>query len=133
MRKERVVLLESMNVIVAERMSFFDNFIHSHQLGVECRKHIFPVYTPNPKYSSLQLAKISGSLVFLFSLLCLSVFVLVGEIVFDKFSVKEAKVAEKSYEIQLCIDDKIEVGRRISYTEYLEFLEIIEKRDFVGF
>jgi hypothetical protein len=53
MRKERVDILESMNVIVAERMSFVDNFIQSNQLNNECRAHIFPVYTPNPKYSSL--------------------------------------------------------------------------------
>jgi hypothetical protein len=76
MRKERVDILEPMNVIVAERISFVDDYMQSLQMSEECRKHIFPVYTSDPKYSPLQLVKINGVFVFLFIFLCVSVGVL---------------------------------------------------------
>jgi hypothetical protein len=67
MRKQRHDLLESMNAIVAERMSFVDRHIQSAQLDDECSKHIFPVYTPEMKYRTLVLADFSGAFTFLFT------------------------------------------------------------------
>jgi hypothetical protein len=82
MRKERVNILESINAIVAERMSYVDNFIQSSQLNEECRKHIFPVYTPDPKYDALKLVELSGTFLFLFIFLCLSLFVFLLELAY---------------------------------------------------
>jgi hypothetical protein len=82
MRKERRNMLESMNVIVAERMSFVDNYVQSLTLNEKCREHLFPVYTSNPSYSSLKLAKLSGTFVFLFLFLCLAFLIFVGELLF---------------------------------------------------
>jgi hypothetical protein len=56
MRKERVDILEFMNVIVAVRMSFVHDFIQSNQLNEKCQKHIFPVFTfcfVTPSYYNL--------------------------------------------------------------------------------
>ena len=38
-------MLESMNLIVAERMSFVDEYIQTFNLSDECKKRIYPVYT----------------------------------------------------------------------------------------
>jgi hypothetical protein len=56
MRKERVGILEFMNVIAAERMPFVYDFIQSNQLNEKCQKHIFPVFTfyfVTPSYYNL--------------------------------------------------------------------------------
>jgi hypothetical protein len=82
MRKERVDILESMNVIVAERMPYVDNFIQLSQLNEECRKHIFPVYTPDPKYDALKLVELSGTFAFLFFFLCLSFVIFLFELAY---------------------------------------------------
>jgi hypothetical protein len=82
MRKGRVDTLERMNVIVAERMSYVDDFIQSSQLNEECRKHIFPVYTPDPKYDALKLVELSGTFLFLFIFLCLSLFIFLFELAY---------------------------------------------------
>jgi hypothetical protein len=127
MRKERVDMLESMNVIVAERMSYVDDFIQSNQLNDECRAHIFPVYTPDPKYSPLQLVKINSAFVFLFTFLCVSMCVLIMERMsirwtccqnmksveqrerieirvrnYDKLSPKTQKIIEAMY-VKMCV------------------------------
>jgi hypothetical protein len=125
MRKERVDLLESMNVIVAERMSYADDVLQSFQLHDECRKHIFPVYTPDPKYSPLQLMKISGALVFLFSFLGLSVGVLFLEIFMFRVKHVKSKVV-RTHHLQIHFDDTIkESVRKEIYAKYEEILELI--------
>jgi hypothetical protein len=53
MQKECVNILEFMNVIVAERMSFVHDFIQLNQLNEKCQKHIFPVFTFLLCYSQL--------------------------------------------------------------------------------
>jgi hypothetical protein len=82
MRKGRRDMLDAMNVIVSERMSFVDDYVHSISLNEKCRQHIFPVYTQNPTYVSLKLAKISGAFAFLFFFLCLSLFVFLLELAY---------------------------------------------------
>jgi hypothetical protein len=99
MGKERVDILESMNVIVAERMKYVDEYIQSFQLNNECRKHLFPVYTPDPKYDAIQLVELSGTFLFLFIFLCLSTFVLLFENIFAKFKVDVANETGDSIEM----------------------------------
>jgi hypothetical protein len=84
MRKGRVNILDHMNQIVAARMSYVDKHIQLFQLKEECRKHIFPVYAPNPKYESLKLVNVTGAMAFLFVFLSVSVFVLFVEIILVK-------------------------------------------------
>jgi hypothetical protein len=82
LRKERRNMLESMNAIVAERMSFVDDYIQSLSLNEKCREHLFPVYTSNPTYSSLKLVKVSGAFVFLFLFLCFAFIIFIIECLF---------------------------------------------------
>jgi hypothetical protein len=58
-------MLDSLNFVVAERMSFIDVYIQSIELDKECRKHIFPVYKPHAKYKPLILVEFSGAFAFL--------------------------------------------------------------------
>jgi hypothetical protein len=128
MRKERADMLETMNVIVAERMSYVDDYIQSFQLKDECHKHIFPVYTPNPSYLPLPLVKISAPLVFLFSLLCLAFVILFVEIVFFKLnkvnSVKQTtqQCDKDVFEIHFYCNNCVEVIRYVDIDKYRQFL-----------
>jgi hypothetical protein len=88
MRKERRDILDAMNVIVSERMSFVDDYVQSLTLSDQCREHIFPVHTSNPRYLSLNLAKISGALAFLFFILCLAFCVFLCELTFVRWKPK---------------------------------------------
>jgi hypothetical protein len=88
MRKERRDMLESWNAIVAERMSYVDTYMQTFQLSKECRKHIFPIYTSNPTYGSLQLMAFLGAFALLCILLCFSIVVFVGERVFHVHQIK---------------------------------------------
>jgi hypothetical protein len=129
-RKERADILESMNAIVAERMSYVDNFIHSSQLNEECHKHIFPVYTPDPKYSPLQLMKINGAFVFLFTFLCLAI----GVLLIERISVRwtcfnNAETVEQNETYEICVHDynKLPVDmQQIITGKYLEIRAAIE-------
>jgi hypothetical protein len=127
MRKERVDILESMNVIIAERMSFVDNFIQANQLNEECRKHIFPVYTPDPKYSPLQLMKINGAFVFLFSFLCLSVCVLIIERISIRWTSLKNTDESETYEIRIHNYNKLSTEtQQIIAEKYLKIRAAIE-------
>src|SRR3569832_1706333 len=122
MRKDRVDVLESMNVNVAERMPFVDRYIQSFQLDEQCRKLLFPVYTPNPKYDPLELRKLGGVFVFLLSMLCLSLIVLFFEIIASKWYRQEKKMKSEqtTFEIQLYVDQRITHFQRISFTKYMQ-------------
>jgi hypothetical protein len=98
MRKQRDDLLESMNVIVAERMSFVDRHIQSTQLDDECSKHIFPVYTPDPKFHTLVLADFSGAFTFLFTLLTMSGCMLLCEVWVWRYHVRALRPPRKIIE-----------------------------------
>jgi hypothetical protein len=125
MRKERVDLLESMNAIVAERMSFVDEYIQSLQMKEECRKHIFPVYTSDPKYSSLQLVKISGAFVFLFSLLFVSLCVLIIECISIRWiSTKNVESVKQREKYGIWIDDYNKLSTETQQIIAEKFLEI---------
>jgi hypothetical protein len=132
MRKGNKQMLEDMNVVVAERMSYVDEYIQTFQLDKECSEHIFPVYEANPKYKSLQLLKITGVLAFLFLFLCISVFILFAEIIWCKC--KGAKVETRHefqtfdiHMLQMRIDHTFSSGKRQEiFTKYLQLLEVIE-------
>ena len=131
MRKQRVDMLEAMNVIVAERMSYVDEFIESVQLKDECRKHIFPVYTPSPKYEPLQLMKVSGTFLFLFVFLCLSLCVFLAEIISIRWT-KNDTISDISdeieyYHLHIHYDNRLSTEAQQIITEkYLKLLSAIE-------
>jgi hypothetical protein len=133
MRKERVDVLEEMNLVVAERMSFVDDYIQSFQLKDECRQHIFPVNTPNPSYSSLQLVKIGGAFVFLFFFLSLSIVVLSVEVVLGKCVGNDEVEMEdimETFEIHLRVDNTFGNRKRKKiFARYLYLLEAIQDDD----
>jgi hypothetical protein len=129
MRKERVDVLESMNVIVAERLSYVNDYMDSYELKKECRKHIFPVYTPDPTYSALILADFSGPVAFLVLFLTFSLLVLLLEIVFSKCKKKSLSTESdfRPYLIHLLIDNTFAPNTRdtISF-HYSKILEAIQ-------
>jgi hypothetical protein len=124
-----VDMLETMNFVVAERMSFVDDYIRSYELDKECRKHIFPVYKSDPIYVPLILAEFSGAFAFLFILFSLCFGVLLLENIAIRFETKmmEEKETVKSFEIQyLLIDETTEDAQRAKiFAKYLELLELI--------
>jgi hypothetical protein len=129
-RKERADILESMNIIVAERMRYVDNNIQSFQLNKVCHDHIFHVYTSNPKYESLQLLKITGAMAFLFTFLCMSVFVLFAEILYHKWCDTKLETTEiecQTFYIQLHmhVDNTFSNRKRQEmYALYTRMLEL---------
>jgi hypothetical protein len=118
MRQNRVELLESMNVIVAERMSYVDDFIQSNQLDEECRKHIFPVYTSDPKFDALKLVELSGAFLFLFVFLCLAI----GVLFIEAMSTNRKKAItlesiDTMVELHLHYDETVSADRRDAIAE----------------
>jgi hypothetical protein len=128
MSKKRADLSESMNVIVAERMSYVDDYIQTLQLSEECRRHIFPVYTSNPKYLPLKLVKISGALTLLLLLLCLSVLVLLLEMCcYHRRPEVNIDTDIPPFDINLHIDDMLTLKtRRIIVAKYMEIMQAID-------
>ena len=117
-------MLESMNAIVAERVRFVDEYIRSNQLSKECRKHIFPIYTPDPKYEPLQLVKLSGTFLFLFILLCVSLCVLLIEILSTRWThdvQMEFRDLHIRYDSRLSLDTRMIITKR-----YAKILAAIE-------
>jgi hypothetical protein len=104
MRKERRSMLKSMNVIVAERMSFVDDYIQSILLKEKCREYLLPVYTPNPIYSPLKLAKFSGQFAFLFLFLCLTFFIFTLELLVVKWKKPLRKTIIIQYDKRIPFD-----------------------------
>jgi hypothetical protein len=134
LRKDRVDMLESMNVIVAERMPFVDEYIRSFEVNEECRKHIFPVKSSSPTYLSLKLIKISGSLTFLFTFLCLSVVVFAFEIGVNKFyskdNINKQEDTFRIFEIRHQFIDNTYTSKKREkiFTKYLELLDLIDEQ-----
>jgi hypothetical protein len=128
MGKHRQDMLESMNAIVAERMSYVDNFIQSFQLDEKCRSHIFPVYKSNPRYLPLHLVKISGAFVFLFTILCVSVLVLLIELISARWVSDLETIAEdlEPININISIGNRIDTARRISFSRYLRIKRLLD-------
>ncbi len=130
MRNGRDNMLESMNVIVAERISYVDNFIQSTQLDEECYKQIFPVYTTNPTFVHIQVSKITGALALLFLGLCTSVIILYLEIIW--FQWKNANMGKdnefQTFIIHLNIDNTFSSAKRKEiYWQYMRLLKEIDR------
>jgi hypothetical protein len=85
MRKERKDILESINVIVAERMSYVVDYVQSFHLDDTCRKDILPVYTPDSKYCLLKLGEFLGTFMLLFLILIVFTFVIIEKRVGKSF------------------------------------------------
>jgi hypothetical protein len=81
-RKERRDILESMNVVVSERMSFVDDYVQSISLSKHCSELLFSDFIPEPKYVPIQLAKFSGAFAFLFFFLSFSFFLFLFELAY---------------------------------------------------
>ncbi len=117
-------------------MSYVDNYIQSLvELEEECRRHIFPVFTPNPRYLPLKLLKFSGALVFLVLSIFISLFVLFAEIVYKRRttngSIEENENWNEEFHIQyLHIDKKFSRRKRKAIFEhYSKLLEVIDSAD----
>jgi hypothetical protein len=82
MRKERRDMLDAMNVIVSERMSFVDDYVHSISLSKQCSELLFPDFIPEPKYVPIQLVEMSGVFAFLFLFLSFSFLLFLFELLF---------------------------------------------------
>jgi hypothetical protein len=131
-RKERVDILESMNVIVAERMSYIDKYVQSYHLSDECHKHIFPVHTQTPRFESLQVLEFTGALTMLFIFSCMSVLILFVEIVWYKWygakTATDTKIEYQTFVIQMmAIDDTFtSVKRQEIFEQYSRLLDVID-------
>jgi hypothetical protein len=101
LRKERRDILETLNVIVAERMDFVTRLLEKNQLSDECRNHIFPPNVAEPRFKKMSMYTLSG----VFTLLmCLSVVALITflvEILFGK-----CRAEKKNIDIDATFDKK---------------------------
>ncbi len=132
LRAQLVSLLESLNVIVAERLSIADKFVQSSQLSEECRKHVFEVHTPNAHFEVLELHRFSGVFVFLGIFLVLDTGVLLGEIGWKMLNTtnEEAIVnVEVEIEINIPISDIRDGLREKVFAKYEELLDLVEDMD----
>jgi hypothetical protein len=118
-----------MNVVVAERLGYFDSYVEPSQLKDECRQHIFPVYTPNPSYSALILAHFSGTFMVLFALLVFSTFVLIGEIIVKRYQRRQETEDEiLQFNIALKVDTTIPLHiKDVIHSKYVEITEQIQE------
>ncbi len=123
--KTRADVLEKMNRIVAERMRYVDRYMERFQLEEECRKHIFPVYTPDPTYDPLKLVELSGTFLLLIPILGASVFVLLCEMVFARFT-RFSNVETFDFHVNFC-SNLPEYKLNMIRTKYGEILDLIEK------
>jgi hypothetical protein len=128
MRKGREDMLESMNVVVAERMSFGDNWVNTFRLNSECSAHIFPVYTPSVSYSPLKVVKISGALVFFFSFLGLAGVVFLLEVLLcTAKSQNVVEVAVQPFEFHVNVDNAVSINvRKAILVKCVEIMQMIE-------
>ncbi len=131
MGREQKDMLESWNVIVAERVSYVNEYIRTYGLSEECRNEIFPVYTPDPIYNPLILADFSGAFSLLACMLTLSLFYLMVEVIYMKF-VKTEQPHTSSvmgpFEIHIQVSDSVSSrDKKLVYEKYVEILAIIEK------
>jgi hypothetical protein len=83
-RKERRDILESLNVIVLERMDFVSKLIEKHELNEECRQHIYPSNIVEPTYQQLSMYTLSGAFALLMCLLSVSLLIFVVEVKLHK-------------------------------------------------
>jgi hypothetical protein len=126
--KRRVDILESMNAIVAERMSYVDDHIRSYQMTDECRKYIFPVHTPDPKFERLHLMEFTGTFMLWLLFLFGSLLVFIGEKFYDCifFYCKQPEVEEEPLHISLNV-----IGKRLSLKTQkiisIYFINILEE------
>ncbi len=128
MRKQRKDMLEAWNFIVAERMSYVNNYIQTFRLHEDCQKGLFPVYTPDTSYDSLLLWEFTGPFAFLAILLTLSMFSLLGEIVYAKFVKVEEAVHKENFRFIVDVPETISApDMQLLYTYHRAMLEIIGK------
>jgi hypothetical protein len=131
-RKEQFRMLQSWNVIVAERVSYVNDYIQRFHLDEDCRKAIFPVYTPDPTFERLILADVSGAFAFLGFLLCFSLFFLFGEIIFVKYvKLKQKTHVEElitPFVVTLDISDRVlPYNRKLILAKVQEIFKILEE------
>ncbi len=123
MRKEQMSMLESWNVIVAERMPYFDEYIQSFQLDEECDKHLFPVYKPDPTFKALKIREFTGTFVMLGILLFVSIILFAGETVFHKFVAQNCErneVTVAPFKIRLNVGQSVSAKTRKRIFAYYE-------------
>ncbi len=125
-RKQRRDMLEPWNVIVAERMSHVNNYIQTFRLHDNCLKGLFPVYTPNTSYNPLPMSDFSGAFAFLAILLTLSMFSLLGEIVYAKFVKVQVTTHNENVRFIVDVPGTVSVAdMRLLYAHHRAMLEII--------
>jgi hypothetical protein len=130
MRKEKREMLENINEVVAERMSFVDDYIQSYKLNEKCQKHIFPVFSPTPYYKGpLLLTNFGGVFVFIISLLSLSLFVFLLEMISVR-RVQKEEVLQMFRLPEICYDNRISFqARELIEKKYAEIRSIIDNGD----
>jgi hypothetical protein len=85
LRQNRRETLESLNVIVAERMDFVTKLVQEIQMSDECRKYIYPPNSPEPRYVALSIYTISGYFALIICLFIISTLTLLSEIFINRY------------------------------------------------
>jgi hypothetical protein len=128
MSQQRRNILENMNAIVAQRMNYVGETIQAFQFSDECRKHIFPVYEPNPSYVPLKLSAFTDTFSLLFLFLFFSILVLVGERMWGRKQHKERVVQSIEYHLQVSMSVSPDIRNEL-HLKWMEILKLLDKLD----
>jgi hypothetical protein len=131
MQKGRKEMLEEMNAIVAERMSYVDEYIRSFHIEPQCGNEIFYTHMPELTFAPLQLAEIGATLLFTLVFLCLAVIVLLAEVLLHRWHCRSKSAettAKHIFEMNIRYDDTLSIDtRRIIEAKYFDIIDAIQR------
>jgi hypothetical protein len=97
LRHARRDILESLNVIIAERLTFISGLVEHIQMSDECHKLIYPPTTPEPRFVRLSLSALSGAFAMTICSFGIAIVILLIEIVCKRHvkHVRRYNIAER--------------------------------------
>jgi hypothetical protein len=96
LNKQRVDLLEPLNVIVAERINYVTNLINKYQMSDECRENIYHTTIAEPTFVPLSMYTLSGAFALTIGLLLFACFVFTSEIFIARYVHRQRDVVESN-------------------------------------
>jgi hypothetical protein len=133
LRKERIDVLESINVIIAERFDAVQEIATTYPIDEQCIAHLNSQHTPSPSYISLNLYTLSGCFVSAILFFILAAIFLSAEIVYFKYFQRRnseqntLKTEHLKMFVSLSIDEHFTMSEYEhiveSYTAFIDCLE----------
>jgi hypothetical protein len=134
LRKERRSILESLNIIISERLTFVGLIADEMKLNKECEKHINPPNIVEPKYVPLTRYTLSGAFVLLLCLCAVAILIFLLEVtthlIFKVLNSNASSDFELSSDVILFNNSFLEIvtpeGRDEVMQKYSDFLQVFD-------